>query len=419
MKESSRPKVNTVFTPRSHEVNESMYIRRPDHEKELERAVEGSLHALLCGESGSGKSWLYRHVAARNDWALFYANSSNASRSNSISQAIAQSVFEEQDKSLVGYKQALNGNVQLLGLGGGANAEREFEVCAKDILLRSFSSIRRQAGKRLALLVIDNLEALFGSAALMQELANIVLLLDDPAYAKYRVKILIVGVPTEVVEYFRRTPNLESVGNRIKEIRALNSLSGIQVAEFLKRGFSEQLKVGFAPSDFKDLVSHVHFVTLGIAERLHEFCEVLGYRLEESEWRYNGRLLPGCDEGYMRSSLRLSYAVINANMNERRTKTGRRNQVLYALGRVETTTFETSHIEEILRRSFPISTRDVRRLGIGQTLSELTDGLEPLLRKGYRGSSYHFADPKYLMCIRVMLYKDDVTEKVSKRTLRR
>jgi type IV secretory pathway ATPase VirB11/archaellum biosynthesis ATPase len=51
-----RKKIKEVFTPRSAEVNEAMYIPRPHHQKELKRAVEGSMHAVLCGESGSGKS---------------------------------------------------------------------------------------------------------------------------------------------------------------------------------------------------------------------------------------------------------------------------------------------------------------------------------------------------------------------------
>jgi hypothetical protein len=419
MNELPRPAINSVFTPRSHEVNETMYIRRPDHEQELARAVEGSLHSLICGESGSGKSWLYRHVAKKRGWRLFYANSGNAARKRSISRAIAESVFEENDRELVGYNQKLSGKIELLGLGGGGEAERSYAVQEKDILLRAFTSIRRQAGKEIALLVIDNLEALFSISTLMEELANIVLLLDDPTYATHKVKILLVGVPTEVVEYFRRTPNLESVGNRIKGVRALNSLNEVQITEFLRRGFMEQLRVQFAPGEFKDLVTHSLSVTLGIAERLHEYSEILGYRLEEAEWRYQPRLLEQCDEKFMVTSLRQSYAIIDIRTNERRTKTGRRNQVLYALGKISATTFETTQIEEIVREEFPKSTSVVQRLGIGQILADLSDGLDPLLRRAYRGTSYRFADPKYLMCLRVMLFKDSTDERVLKKTFRR
>jgi hypothetical protein len=54
-----KPKINQVFTPRKAIVNPAMYIPRPQLEKELKRAIEGSLHSILTGESGSGKSWLH------------------------------------------------------------------------------------------------------------------------------------------------------------------------------------------------------------------------------------------------------------------------------------------------------------------------------------------------------------------------
>ena len=46
---------NEVFTPRNPQVNESMYVERPDLEKALRSGVNGSLHVLIHGESGSGK----------------------------------------------------------------------------------------------------------------------------------------------------------------------------------------------------------------------------------------------------------------------------------------------------------------------------------------------------------------------------
>lgn len=56
----SKLKPEEVFTPRSPEVNSEMYIARPDLEKALKNALRSSLHVIIHGESGTGKSWLYK-----------------------------------------------------------------------------------------------------------------------------------------------------------------------------------------------------------------------------------------------------------------------------------------------------------------------------------------------------------------------
>lgn len=53
-----------VFTPRSAQVNPDMYIPRPGLETSLRRGLLGNLHVVLHGESGTGKTWLYKKVFA-------------------------------------------------------------------------------------------------------------------------------------------------------------------------------------------------------------------------------------------------------------------------------------------------------------------------------------------------------------------
>jgi ABC-type lipoprotein export system ATPase subunit len=60
-----RPEIDEVFKPRNHEVNDRIYVHRPDLEKSLELGLSGSLHTVIYGESGSGKSWLYKKYSNR------------------------------------------------------------------------------------------------------------------------------------------------------------------------------------------------------------------------------------------------------------------------------------------------------------------------------------------------------------------
>lgn len=51
-----------VFTPRSAEVNPAMYVDRPEYQQELRRAIRSGYSVIIYGESGCGKSWLYKKV---------------------------------------------------------------------------------------------------------------------------------------------------------------------------------------------------------------------------------------------------------------------------------------------------------------------------------------------------------------------
>lgn len=49
-----------VFTPRSSVINKEMYVPRARHEAALVRAFQGTKNIIIFGESGCGKSWLYK-----------------------------------------------------------------------------------------------------------------------------------------------------------------------------------------------------------------------------------------------------------------------------------------------------------------------------------------------------------------------
>ena len=69
------------------------------------------------------------------------------------------------------------------------------------------------------------LERVIGNTKLLDELADLITLVDNERYSKYRIKILIVGVPSIGKEYFNRTPTRSTVANRIKEISEVSRLS--------------------------------------------------------------------------------------------------------------------------------------------------------------------------------------------------
>jgi MoxR-like ATPase len=71
---SQQLKPEDVFTPRAATVNQSMYIDRPQLERSTETALRVKFHIIIHGESGTGKTWLYKKVLADKSVPLHVIN---------------------------------------------------------------------------------------------------------------------------------------------------------------------------------------------------------------------------------------------------------------------------------------------------------------------------------------------------------
>ena len=251
----------------------------------------------------------------------------------------------------------------------------------------------------------------------MGELSDIIILLDDERYAKYKIKFLIVGVPNEVIRYFSSAKNPSSVGNRIDEIERVASLEYLQVLDLVNRGFNDYLKVNIPDIQTKRLSRHVYDITLGVPQRIHEYCECMAYSIEDNKWVYSHDLMDVADFKWLKKGLRECYSVIEACLNSEETTDGRRNQVIYALGRHAVHQVDTTKIGETIVEEFPNTAPDSNS-GIGQVLAYLSKGQNPIVRKIPNSNSYSVTDPRYLMCIRIILYKDMETETVRKKVFK-
>ncbi len=408
-----RPSVEEVFTPRQAQVNPNMYVERPQLEMELIRALKGSLHVIVHGESGGGKSWLYKRVLESENAVVRVANCANAVRFNSIASELQNLLDRNEKARQISHQDSVGGEVNLGIAKGDSNRTATYEIGKKEPLEAVLKDIRENArDNQLAVLVFDNLESLLKSEPLIRELANIIVLLDDERYASYNVKILIVGVPADIRAYFSKLDNLATVANRLQEITEVSRLDAQQVAKLVYKGFIEELKINVPSSVMETWQHHVFWVTDGIPQKVHEYCAKLAYACEDNGWDATNELLSKADKQWLSQSLVTSYSIVENAMNDRATKLGRRNQVLYALGRLLKRSFGVSDVEEIVRQDFPDSTEGIT-LAISQTLTYLAKLENPILTRTTKGNEYRFADPSYVMCIRSMLHKDgDVVQKV-------
>jgi len=407
-----RKEISEVFTPRRGDINPLMYVERPELETQLFRSIKRYSHTLLFGESGNGKSWLYKKVLEESGVPYVVSNCGNSSRLDSITQEICNCIIDPGTVKKLGYSEEKMAEINSLFAKGGVKHNGNYEISQEEPLLTAFRVFGESSnGKKI--IVLDNLEFIFESNKLMDELANILVLLDDQRYSSYNVNILIVGTPFDVLKYFRETKNVESVANRIEEINKVSGLSEEQTQQIIKKGFS-QLSVLITGDTLISLSNHVWNITLGIAQRIHEYCESLAYEIEENEWKYSKDLLDKADYNWLIQGLRQSYEAIEAHLNARESVVTRKNQVIFCIGKLRSHQFDASTIDGMIRKEFP-ETIPKSNMGIFKILTALTKGNSPLLSLNKNTNNFSVIDPRYLMCIRTAIFKDPKSQKVKKK----
>jgi hypothetical protein len=411
-----RPLIEEVFTPRNRAVNDEMYVARPDLEQSLLRAMRGSKHAMLFGESGNGKSWLYKHLFAKERIPYIVANCGNAGRLGTLTEEIYKCCLPSGHLTKTGVEDTKEAVIKAPIIAEAKiNSINKYDRLNDEPLLAAFRYLSSKNSRTV--LVIENLEAILDDQKLIDELCNIILLVDDDRYAECNVKLLIVGTPNGVVDFFGRSRNLQSISNRITEVSKVSGLSPEQVGQLIKLGF-EKLSIRITPEESLSLKNYVVYMTLGIAQRVHELCSAIAYCAEVDNWMFSKSLFTPASQDWLGGSLRASYVVVESHLNSIETTVGRRNQVIFSIGLLNRSPFVSSEIEALIRREFP-DTIPETNMGIGSILSELCEPGNPLLKKGDKLNYYNLLDPLHVMTIRLILKKDPITKKVVKRTFKR
>lgn len=408
-----RPKPETIFTPRSAEVNSEMYVARPGLEKALQTALRGNLHMIIHGESGTGKSWLYKKTFRDAGVPFIVANLANASRLGSIAAELKNLVDREGSAVKTAYEEEKSAEISAVLAKAELSHTGQYEIGQMEPFEGCLSYLRNRAKSTPAVLVFDNLEAAF-TDPLLKELADLLILCDDERYAKYKVKILIVGVPSGVKEYFYKTPHHATVANRLTELPEVSRLERGECELLVKRGLTEKLR--YSVPELDEVLHHVAWISDRVPQMVHEYCLELAFLCEESHTVTNAQVSEA-DNEWLSKSQYYAYSVVESHMNERDTKAGRRNQTLYALALSEGEQFKAPDVEDIVRKEFPASTNNTA-LNVPQMLSQLSTGERPLIRRSPKGDAFTFSDPRYRMVLRAMLNKA-TDERVEKRPISR
>lgn len=154
-----RRDIDEVFTPRKADVNENMYVRRGELEAELKKCLNGGRHIVIHGESGCGKSWLYKKVLSDEKVFWIAANFANASRFASISKELENVIKRENPESKSEVSLTGKGQASVFALSGEVSTQTKYTVKDPDPLDGCFALARQLAGHKPCFIVFDNLES--------------------------------------------------------------------------------------------------------------------------------------------------------------------------------------------------------------------------------------------------------------------
>ncbi len=412
-----------VFTPRLAKVNDKMYIPRLDIEDELKKALRGSKHIIIHGESGTGKSWLYKKVFNELELTYFPSNLANASRFNSINLEFENLLNRVNKRTKQTYTTTENTNVGTEVSGGilgvlkakikGAlsfGSQTSFKINAKEPFEACLEYLYKKSRKKDSVLVLDNFESILEKEELLKELSDLILLLDDERYGEYKVKLLIVGTPDNILYYFANISSTAPVINRLKELNEVSRMTNEQSFELIERGFVKELGYHIENSD--ELKEHITWITDQIPQRLQEYCLILANLGLENK-KISLDLIEKADVEWLKDSLSGNYIAIENVMNSRETTVGRRNQTIFALGQLKTNEIRNNDVESKIRGLFPTKTQGVV-INVSAMLAELERANPSIIKRSPKGDAYYFTDPKFRMCIRTMLYiEDEIVRKKS------
>ena len=400
----SRPDPNQIWTPRRPEVNDFMYIKRPSLEQQLGNHMNGSRHVLLCGESGIGKSWMYKSICIEKRAKYLIADSANISRFGSFDKEFENLIARDfASFTQVKYKESKRAAGKVVIAEAEIGIEREYIAANQDKFLDLLQHMKKHG---YTLLVFENFERIIETRHLIRHLGDLLTLLDNPDYAKYNVRFLLVGAVRDAARFFRETENQDTIANRIREIPIHKGLPKAGTARLCEKGFRGSLRLEFSDSEMVRISEHVHHLTMGIPQRIHEFCLELSTIMQDHNYKWTADtlnlFLQHAEVQWVRGHLMQHHTNLMGTLNHNNPDS-RKNQLLYALGNIRSDQYRINTLEKFLRDHIPSLSNQA--LNIAPIMKSLSNGKNPTLRKISRGT-YELSDGAMRMVIRAVLKLD-------------
>lgn len=377
-------------------------------EKALTLATREHMHLVLHGESGTGKSWLYKKVFKENKIDYTSIDCANVARMQGFDKVFESKLAENNIYQADKIKEEKHAKGKLAIAEGGLATTREREMYTLDPFLRLVMISNKNLTKP-HFFVVENFERISDEPKYLAELANLITLLDNDSYASFNIRFLIVGTIAEVRQMYASIPQLAPVANRLKELPRLRPLNKTEVQSFCNSGYE---LVGFplTESSNQKVGGYIFHATFGIPQRLHEFClqhiRILLSNEGSTVDVENPDYLISAGYSWLNESLIHFVGCIESVVGHKITY--RRRLVLYACmnlaGLAGTGTFRVNEVETEVEQKFGRASNG-SKLRVSSYMADLVR--EGVLTK-FR-NRYVFADLRFVMVARIYMKRTDTT----------
>ena len=209
---------NEVFTPRARDISQRTYVDRPKLESRLKDALGGQKYVIIHGESGNGKTWLYKKVLKQLRIPFHVVSLGNASSAGSLEALFEQKLGEIGHQLATGKKTELEGGAKPLGIGVTFKESTEYKSWAPSAFARLLQEISFTANGGKGVLVLDNFEQIVDNEKLVKDISGLIISADEQSIADYNVKVLIVGTPNNIRHMISKLSNAYTISNRLVEV---------------------------------------------------------------------------------------------------------------------------------------------------------------------------------------------------------
>lgn len=389
-----------VFTPRSRDINQRTYAKRPLLEDRLVSALKGSKYIILRGESGNGKTWLYKQILRQMKLTYEVVNLAQMQMEGSLSGVLLAKLGELGRSDEVGTKSEADAGFRPGGMGGGIKTVTEYKTLPIGILAQIAQEMNKKAGKKKSILVLDNFEQIIDNEAFVRQVAGLIISADDDYVSQYNMKVLLVGTPSNIKDMISKVSNATTISNRFIEIPEVARMEATEARDIMSKGFETHLDLTILV-DKNQLYSQISFKTDRIAQHIQELCLKIATRAYDSNRKVTQEIVESAEAEWIDETLSSDRSVIESVMNPIGSRVGRKNQVLYCLGVSRKEDFKSTDVEKMVQETFDVDTGI--NLNISQILSKFASARTPILRKLPKGGYYRFSSPKLRMAIRAML----------------
>jgi hypothetical protein len=398
------PEPHEVFTPRAPDINQRTYVERPALERKLINALKGDKYIILHGESGNGKTWLYKKVLKQLSLRHEIINLANLHMGKSLSAVLSNKLGDLGSETVASSKTEADAGIRPWGVGGGVKKITEYMAPAASPFARLVQEMNITARGKRSVLVLDNFEQIIENDDYVREVASLIISADEEVIAKSGVKVLIVGTPSNIKQMISKVSNATTISNRLVEIPEVARLEVPEALLIMSQGFEVHLK-------FTSLISKVEMYrdicwkTDRIAQHIQELCLAIALGAKANKGVLTHEVVQAAEREWVGESLSSDSAIIEAVMSPQDSKIGRKNQVLYCLGHYSREDFRVPDIEKAVREKFEV--RPEVALNVAPIFSTFAKAENPIIRRTPARGVYRFASPKLKMVIRAGLKLND------------